>query len=182
MPVPSTGGWDTYQSTPAVDVTKPAGTTELYLVFRTASNHSFDIDSMTFVGNGVAQGGPAAQKQIAGIDGKCVDVNGRSTTNGAKVQVWGCNGGDNQKWQATGSTLRSMGKCLDVDAAGTADGTKVQLWDCHAGPNQEWSVGSDGTIRNRGVCLDTAGGGGTDGTQIVINRCDGRASQKWTVT
>ncbi|WP_055692934.1 ThuA domain-containing protein [Streptomyces prasinopilosus] len=182
VPVPSTGGWDTYQSTPAVDVTKPDGTTELYLVFKTTSDNSYDIDSMTFVGNGVGQGGPSAPKQIAGIGGKCVDVDGWGATNGAKVQLWGCNSGDNQRWQTTGATLRSMGKCLDVDAWGTANGTKVQLWDCHGGTNQDWSVRSDGTIRNRGTCLDTAGGSAADGTQLIISQCNGRASQKWTVT
>ncbi|MFJ8748983.1 carbohydrate-binding protein [Streptomyces sp. NPDC102441] len=103
VPVLSAGDWDNCQSTPAVDVTRPGGTTELYLVFKTAPAGSYDIDSMTFVGKGVGRGGPAPA-QIAGIGGKCVDVNGRSATNGAKAQLWGCNGGDNQKWQADGAT------------------------------------------------------------------------------
>ncbi|MFG3133198.1 ThuA domain-containing protein [Streptomyces tendae] len=182
VPVPSTGGWDAYQNTPAVDVTRPTGTTELYLVFKTTSDNSYDIDALNFVGKGVGDGGSSTPKQIKGVGGKCVDVNGQSSTNGAKVQLWGCNNGDNQKWTATGATLRSMGKCLDVDAWGTANGTKVQLWDCHGGANQDWSVQSDGTIRNRGICLDTIGGSAADGTQLIINQCDGRASQKWTVT
>ncbi|MEU6955524.1 RICIN domain-containing protein [Streptomyces sp. NPDC045714] len=100
---------------------------------------------------------------MKGVGGKCVDANANSSANGTKVQLWGCNTGDNQKWQATGATLRSLGKCLDVDGWGSANGTKVQLWDCTGGANQDWSVRSDGTIRNRGICLDTAGGGGGAG-------------------
>ncbi|MEU6440856.1 ThuA domain-containing protein [Streptomyces sp. NPDC047046] len=179
VPVPSTGGWDTYRSTPAVDLTRPAGTTELYLVFKTTSDNSYDIDSMTFVGNGVAQGGESAAKQITGAGGKCVDANGGSAANGTKVQLWDCNNGDNQKWQASGTTLRTLGKCLDVDAFGTANGTKVQLWDCNGGTNQAWSVQSDGTIRNRGTCLDSAGT--ANGSQLIISQCDGRTTQKWTL-
>lgn len=38
---------------------------------------------------------------VALNSGKCLDVAGMSTTDGAIVQQWSCSGGDNQKWQLT---------------------------------------------------------------------------------
>ncbi|WP_419998629.1 ThuA domain-containing protein [Streptomyces boninensis] len=46
-PVPNTGGWDTYQDTPAVDIAAQDGVTKLYLRFTTPQNNSFDVDAMT---------------------------------------------------------------------------------------------------------------------------------------
>jgi hypothetical protein len=51
--VGSTGGWDNYVSLPPVNVTRPAGTTELFVVFKSTVNAPYDLDSMTFVGSGV---------------------------------------------------------------------------------------------------------------------------------
>ncbi|GAA3297080.1 ThuA domain-containing protein [Streptomyces cinereospinus] len=184
VPVQSTGGWDNYVNMPAVDVNAPAGTTELFMVFRTAGGGSYDVDSMTFTGPGVGQGTGGTGDQIVGVGGKCVDVDGAANgANGAAVQLWDCNGGANQQWSATGGTLRTLGKCLDVDGAGgTADGTAVQLWDCNGGANQGWSVQSDGTIRNRGKCLDAPGGSSANGTQLIIWTCSGGANQRWTMS
>ncbi|WP_240662466.1 ThuA domain-containing protein [Streptomyces sp. WAC 06738] len=179
VPIQSTGGWDNYTSTAAVDVTAPSGTTELYLVFKTPGNNSYDIDSMTFIGPGLGTGTTQEGKQIVGIGEKCVDVDALGTANGTKVQLWGCNGGANQKWTATGSTLRSLGKCLDVAAGGTANGAKAQLWECNGGANQDWSVQSDGTIRNGGRCLDATGNSSAEGTQLIVWDCHGGANQKW---
>jgi hypothetical protein len=30
--------------------------------------------------------------------GSCLDVTSRATANGAKVEIWTCNGGSNQQW------------------------------------------------------------------------------------
>ncbi|MFW6720321.1 ThuA domain-containing protein [Streptomyces sp. MAR4 CNY-716] len=182
VPVEGTGGWDDYASTPAVDVTGPDGTTEMFMVFKTSADNSYDIDSMTFQGPGVGGGAGATGKQIVGIGGKCTDVEGGNTDNGTKVQLWGCSGGANQKWAAVDGTLRSLGKCLDVDQQATEDGTKVQLWDCNGGANQEWSVEPDGTVRNRGKCLDAEGGSSADGTPLIVWDCHGGANQKWALT
>ncbi|WP_167355620.1 ThuA domain-containing protein [Streptomyces atriruber] len=47
-PVPDTGGWDTYQSTPAVPVEALTGTHKLYLVFTSSQDNSFDVDAVQF--------------------------------------------------------------------------------------------------------------------------------------
>uniref|UniRef100_UPI0031DBEF4B ricin-type beta-trefoil lectin domain protein n=1 Tax=Saccharothrix mutabilis TaxID=33921 RepID=UPI0031DBEF4B len=177
-PVTSTGGWDNYVSLPAVNVTRPAGTVELFVVFKASSNNSFDLDSISYVGPGVGSGGSTA-RQIVGVGGKCVDVNGSSTVDGARVQLWTCNSGANQQWTQTGSTLQALGKCLD--AAGTADGSAVRLWTCNGTSAQTWSVQSDGTIRNGTKCLDATGGSSADGTQLIVWTCNGGANQRWTL-
>jgi hypothetical protein len=74
---------------------------------------------------------------------KCLDVSGNGTADGAKVQLWSCNGGANQNWQANpDGSLRNpqSGKCLDVSGANSSDGTLVHLWTCHGGANQKWTL------------------------------------------
>src|SRR5690606_24241273 len=53
--VPSTGGGDNYEDLPPVPVTDPGETTELFVVFRGEIASPFDLDSLTFLGDGVAQ-------------------------------------------------------------------------------------------------------------------------------
>ncbi|XYH93542.1 RICIN domain-containing protein [Sorangium sp. So ce1128] len=79
--------------------------------------------------------------------GKCLDVNGASTADGAAVQQWTCNGGSNQQWQlqSAGSgyyrvVARHSGKCLDVVRSSTADGAAVQQYACNGGSNQQWET------------------------------------------
>ncbi|MFI1680696.1 ThuA domain-containing protein [Streptomyces sp. NPDC020607] len=47
-PVPDTGGWDTYRSTPPVPVEALTGTHKLYLVFKSPQDNSFDVDAVQF--------------------------------------------------------------------------------------------------------------------------------------
>jgi cytochrome c len=183
VPVQSTGGWDTYASMPAVNVTNPGGTTELYMVFKTSGSNSYDIDSMTFTGPGVGTpGNPGTGRPIVGIGNKCVDVNGSSTADGTKVQLWTCSGGANQAWTRTGQTFQALGKCLNVNGGGTADGTLVQLSTCNGSSAQNWSVQSDSTIRNGTKCLDANGASSADGTQLIIWTCSGGTNQRWTLS
>lgn len=77
------------------------------------------------------------------IGGKCLDVVKQGVINGTLVDIWTCNGGDNQKWtqQADGS-LRSMqsGRCLDVPGGNTANLTRLNIWSCNNGTNQKWTL------------------------------------------
>ncbi|XVV00527.1 ThuA domain-containing protein [Actinosynnema sp. CA-248983] len=180
-PVTSTGGWDNYVSLPAVNVTRPSGTVELFVVFKTSSNNNFDLDSINYIGAGIGSGGGSTAKQIVGIGSKCVDVNASATTDGTKVQLWTCGTGDNQKWTQVGSTFQSLGKCLTVANSSQTDGALVQLWSCSGAPGQNWSVQADGTIRNGAKCLDANGASSADGTQLIIWSCNGGTNQRWTL-
>ena len=180
--VGSTGGFDNYVSLPPVNIANPGGTTELFAVFKSTVASPYDLDSMTFIGAGVGTPGASAGP-IVGVGGKCVDVNGGSTADGTKVQLWTCGGGTNQQWARTGSTLRALGKCLDVNGSATADGTIVQLWTCNGSAAQNWTPQANGSLNNpnSGKCLDASGNSSADGTQLIIWTCHGGPNQRWTL-
>jgi hypothetical protein len=77
---------------------------------------------------------------------RCLDADLNTISgNGTKVQLWNCNGWNNQKWiyDAISHTIYSMynGRCLDADLGGIgSNGTRVQLWDCNGWANQKWTV------------------------------------------
>jgi chitinase len=135
-------------------------------------------------GGGGTGGGTSTASQITGLGGKCVDVAAASTANGAKVQLFTCNGTNAQTWTTSGSALQSMGKCMDAAAAGTANGTKVQLYDCNGTGAQAWQHTASGQLVNpaSGRCLDATGPSSADGTQLQLWDCTGGSNQKWTMS
>lgn len=79
---------------------------------------------------------------------QCLDAYDNQTSNGTKVQLYGCNGGANQKWSVNPNgtiTGTQSGLCLDVtggdQAAGNVNGTALELWSCNGGANQQWRLG-----------------------------------------
>ena len=78
--------------------------------------------------------------------GKCLDIAGPSTADGATIHQWTCLSGQaSQRFyiedKGNGqSQIRSSysGKCLDVNAWGTQDGAKIIQWSCSGGNNQKW--------------------------------------------
>jgi poly(3-hydroxybutyrate) depolymerase len=111
--------------------------------------------------------------------GRCLDVNGASSTSGAQMIIWDCHSNANQQFTQNGQELRVLGKCLDVPAG--AAGTRVRIWDCNASANQQWNVNSNGTISNvqSGLCLDVNGAGTANGTAVVVWNCHTGANQRW---
>ncbi|MFB9179258.1 carbohydrate-binding protein, partial [Dactylosporangium sucinum] len=146
--VPSTGGWDNYQSTAPVNTAALSGTHTLYMVFKNSANNAFDVDSFTFGGAGVGTpntGGVAGKTWTltAQHSGKLVDVNGASTADAAQIIQWAATGGNNQKWQAVDAGggavyLKAVhsGKCLDVTDASTGNGAFLQQFTCNNANNQ----------------------------------------------
>ncbi len=140
--------------------------------------------------------GGAAQAQPFGTaawpihvlqSGRCLDADtGTIGTNGTKVQLWDCWGGQNQQWKMNGDgtvvNLQS-GRCLDADT-GTigANGARMQLWDCWGGKNQKWAFNPNGSLTSvqSAQCLDadtnTIGG---NGTVVQLWSCNGSANQRW---
>ncbi|MFF5125233.1 SMP-30/gluconolactonase/LRE family protein [Dactylosporangium aurantiacum] len=122
---------------------------------------------------------PGQSTPIVGVQsGRCLDVSGAATTNGARVQLWTCTGGTNQRWTYTsGRQLTVYGnKCLDAYGRGTTNGTAVVIWDCNGQTNQQWTANADGTITGvqSGLCL-TANASG-----VVLWACGGGTDQQWT--
>jgi hypothetical protein len=118
--------------------------------------------------------------------GLCLDDRGNSSTPGAVVQVWACNGLANQQWQVmSDNTIRHNGLVLDAVGRGTTNGTKVQLWTNLGGANQKWDTKAfrihylNPAATNK--VLEDPGFGG-NGTQTDIWDNNGGANQIWSTT
>ncbi|MBE8516875.1 PHB depolymerase family esterase [Amycolatopsis sp. H6(2020)] len=119
--------------------------------------------------------------------GRCLDVPGRSTTQGTRLQLWDCNDGSNQTWTATAATELTVYagdtlRCLDAEGGATTPGTAVIIWTCHGGANQKWRNNADGTVTGAqsGLCLEAAAGSSANGTAVRLGTCSGGQNQKWT--
>ena len=135
------------------------------------------------------QGGGSSGTQgvtiVGGESGRCVDISGASTANGAQAQLWDCHGGTNQRFTYTsGKQLQVYGsKCLDANDQGTANGTAVVIWDCNGQTNQQWNINANGTITGvqSGLCLDANGAATANGTKLILWSCNGGANQQWSL-
>ena len=174
----------------------PSGIKELI------STDNYDVH-----GDGPVGGFPAAPASGAGNlagktfkitaehSGKCLDVTGASTTNGAAVQQWTCTGGANQAWTfeaASGGAYtlvsKSSGKCLDLWSASLSNGSKVVQWGCSGGTNQRVTVvdNPDGTVGLRFVhsskCLDVAYASDANGGVLQQWGCYAADNQRFRLT
>jgi hypothetical protein len=134
-------------------------------------------------GNGGGTGGSTSALRNVNA-GRCLDVPNASRTNGARTELWDCNGGANQQWTPTSAgQLQVYGnKCLDASGQGTANGTAVVIWDCNGQANQQWSVNADGTVTGAQshLCLDASNNGTANGTLVQLWTCTGGNNQRWT--
>lgn len=122
-------------------------------------------------------GGP-----VRGLDGKCLDVANGSTADGAKIQLWTCNGTAAQTWRYENETLIGAGnKCLDVTNGATTSGTRVQLYTCNGTAAQRWTRRGNTLVGGSGKCLDVMNNTSADGTPVAIWDCNGGANQSWTL-
>ncbi|MFJ4922584.1 ricin-type beta-trefoil lectin domain protein [Streptomyces sp. NPDC088725] len=139
--------------------------------------------SATFTWAGTQSGSaPAQTGTITGLGGKCLDIAGGSTANGAAAQVYTCNGSAAQQWSVKpDGSIQGLGKCLDVNAGSVADGAKVQLYDCNGSGAQQWRLESAGDLVNAAAnkCLDVVDNSPADGAKVQIWTCTGAANQKW---
>lgn len=78
--------------------------------------------------------------------GHCLDVEGRSGDDGAKVQQFGCHGETNQQWRLTpagsGAVLlvaAHSGRCAQPEDGGTEDGDKIRQAACTGAATQQWT-------------------------------------------
>lgn len=138
-----------------------------------------------FNGSGSGGSGGATGPIVSGVSSSlCVDDSNSSTTAGAPVQIWSCNGTGAQSWTVeSNGTLQVLGGCLDVASSGTSAGTKVQYWTCNGTGAQQWTAGANGSLVNpeSGLCLDDPGSSTTQGTQLQIWTCNGTGAQHWTL-
>ncbi|HEV2783029.1 MAG TPA: RICIN domain-containing protein [Actinophytocola sp.] len=78
---------------------------------------------------------PTSYRIVNRNSGKCLEVAGGSTADGANIQQWTCTGGTNQRWRLedlADDTSRlvnvATGKAADVANCGTGDGVDIRQW------------------------------------------------------
>jgi endo-1,4-beta-xylanase len=116
---------------------------------------------------------------VGGQSGRCVDVPNATTTNGAQVQLWDCNGASNQSWTYTASKQLTVYGNMCLDAGGSGNGAGIQIYSCNGQTNQQWNLNSNGTITGvqSGRCLDVWST--ANGAQMQLWDCSGQANQQF---
>ncbi|MCB0187175.1 MAG: RICIN domain-containing protein, partial [Caldilineaceae bacterium] len=121
----------------------------------------------------------------------CVDVNGGSTSNGARIIQWSCHTGNNQKWrvETVGTHYRltavHSNKVIDVYGGSTRAGAKLIQWSWHSGTNQQWTIRAvaDGVYEivsvKSSLCMDVTNGSTSRGTDLQQWTCNGSNAQRW---
>ena len=102
--------------------------------------------------------------------GRCLDIEGISTDNGADATQWDYWGGWNQlfriEWVEAGHyrlIAQHSGRVLDVDGISTANGAQIHQWDWWGGDNQKFRLDPVGhgyyrvVAKHSGRCLDVTG-------------------------
>ena len=133
-------------------------------------------------------------KICAKHSGKCLDVSGSSTADGANVQQWDYTGADNQKWnlEPAGDNYYKIcaehsGKCLDVLGFATEAGANVGQHTCYDPPatNQRWKLDHVGggyykiCANHSGKCLNVSGNSTADGANVQQWDYVGQDNAKW---
>lgn len=129
---------------------------------------------------------PPGQALVGQASGRCVDVPGFSTSPGTTLDLWDCNGGGNQSWNATAEgQLTVYGDlCLQAgtDGSTVSAGAPATIAACAGTDVQRWNTNADGTITPVAapdLCLDAAGAGTGNGTAIDLWHCNGQPNQVW---
>ncbi|GAA0524697.1 hypothetical protein GCM10010172_01440 [Paractinoplanes ferrugineus] len=135
-----------------------------------------------FSGGGTTPPPSTGSALISNLNSKCIDVPNSSFVDGARLQMWTCNGTNAQKWSFSNGTLLSpSGKCADVANGATANGAAVQLWTCNGTGAQQFVLSAAGDLVNPQAnrCVDIVDQNANDGAKLQLWDCAGTANQKW---
>jgi hypothetical protein len=124
--------------------------------------------------------------------GKLMEVLNASTADGAKIDQFTQNGGNNQKWTFTydGAGFSEVvnvgsGKLLDVTSSSTADGTALIQFTENGGDNQKWLTIDKGSglvqLKNKhsGKLAEVSGGSTANAATVDQRSANGSAQQLW---
>jgi GH43 family beta-xylosidase len=170
-----------------------------------AQRFTFNADGTpnfgTPVGLGVTLVGPAGETAATPTaytvvnrnSGRCLDVAGSSTADGANIFQFACNGGNNQRWRIEDmgdDTSRlvnvATGKVMDVASCGTGDGVDIRQWTWLNNTCQRFRLivnALGGWVRipnaNSGRVADVANCGTADRTDVRQWTSLNNACQQW---
>jgi len=128
-------------------------------------------------------GGTTGNALKSNLSGRCIDIPGANPVDGARLQMYDCNGTDAQKWTFnTDGTLRALGKCMDPAGGALTNGTPIQLVTCNGNAVQRFTLSSAGDLVNVSAnrCVDITNQNTANGAQLQLYDCSGGANQKWT--
>jgi hypothetical protein len=124
--------------------------------------------------------------------GKCLDLPGQNAVNGARLQMWDCNGLMGQQWlfDAEDAKIRYMddpSKCVDVPGGEAVEGQLLWLWDCVDTPGQVMGYDAEektiyfASSNDATLCWSLIAGDTSNGNAIAVSQCDGNDAQQWEV-
>jgi hypothetical protein len=156
------------------------------------------VVTTSLLGTGAGSASAFSSERVAfenKASGLCLDVEGASKDNGARVILWPCADPSdlthtNQWWDtgldASGHTIIfnvNSGKCLDDPQSSATPGTGLVQWDCNNNPNQEWSGLENGvdllTNGASGQVVDDPNSTSAAGTQVIQWPADNQPNQLW---
>ena len=128
--------------------------------------------------------------------GSCLDVEGPSTADGAKVHLWQWVNANNQQWllQPVDGTAKLIskysGKSLCAYGGQTANGTQIHQWDYinSSYTDQQWTLTDTGSGNYKfinvksGRALDISGGGTANDTKVQLWDDYGNTAQRYKLT
>ena len=124
--------------------------------------------------------------------GRCLDIAGISTANGADAIQWDYWGGNNQifkiEWVEAGHyklIAQHSNRVIDVEAISTANGAQIHQWDWWGGNNQKFRLDPVGhgyyriVAKHSGRCLDVSGISTSNGARVIQWDWWGGNNQQW---
>ncbi len=123
---------------------------------------------------------------VGEASGRCADVAGRSTQDGAPIQLWDCQRANPaQLWERRGERVVGVGsgRCLDADGPSVGGDAVVRTRTCREdATSQRWTVRDQSLVHTgSGACLSARSGGVTNATPLVLAACQDAPGQRWSV-
>jgi hypothetical protein len=120
------------------------------------------------------------------IHGKCLSTYSNSTANGAKVQLYTCNGATSELWEITGAYGAlynpASGRCINDPNSSKTNGTQLVIWSCSDAATQDWALPSSPfESAVAGKCINDSGNSTANGAAIVSYTCNGAGNEKLEV-
>ena len=126
---------------------------------------------------------------------KCLDIENGSSSNGANLRLWDCNGSTAQQFkvESLGNGYYQLknvasNKCVDVWNFSTANGANIAQYSCNGGDQQRFSLPYTGnstvTVLSKlsGKAMDGWGWGTSNGTNIAQYAPGGGNNQAFVMT
>jgi hypothetical protein len=135
----------------------------------------------------------SAGRIVARSSGKCLDVTGSSTANGARLQQSSCLGSPNQSFRFAPTDggfyeiiSTNSGKCLDVAGQSLSNNALIDQWDCWGGDNQQFRLVPTGgyyqlVVRGSERCLNVVGASTADGALLQQYACNSGTNEQFAV-